>query len=174
MAKIEAGKLNLKFEPISIDEVVEDALRLMRNRAEDAGLILSSQLSATPEIEADYRALKQVLLNLISNAVKFTPRGGAITVRAEAIGAELELSIQDTGIGISRENLERLAKPFEQVETQHAKTQQGTGLGLALTKSLIEMHGGRLRIDSEPGMGTVVRVSLPFRRYPETGAAYAA
>ena len=174
MAKIEAGKLNLKFEPISIDEVVEDALRLMRNRADDAGLILSAQLSATPEVEADYRALKQVLLNLISNAVKFTPRGGAVTVRAVAIGAELELSIQDTGIGISRENLERLAKPFEQVETQHAKTQQGTGLGLALTKSLIEMHGGRLRIDSEPGMGTTVRVALPLRRRPETGAAYAA
>ncbi|HWE45126.1 MAG TPA: ATP-binding protein [Caulobacteraceae bacterium] len=173
MAKIEAGKLNLRFEFISIDEVVEDALRLMRNRAEDAGLILGSDLAATPEIEADYRALKQVLLNLISNAVKFTPRGGAVTVRAEAIGAELELSVQDTGIGISRENLERLAQPFEQVETQHAKTTQGTGLGLALTKSLIEMHGGRLRIDSEPGMGTIVRVSLPIRRRPQTDA-YAA
>jgi two-component system cell cycle sensor histidine kinase PleC len=174
MAKIEAGKLTLKFEPISLDEVVEDAMRLMRNRADEAGLLLSAELAGLPEVEADYRALKQVMLNLLSNAVKFTPRGGAVTVGARATGGEVELSVRDTGIGISRDDLNRLARPFEQVETQHAKTTQGTGLGLALTKSLIEMHGGRLQIDSEPGQGTTVRVVLPLRRRPDAGAAHAA
>jgi two-component system cell cycle sensor histidine kinase PleC len=174
MAKIEAGKLNLKFEPISIEEVAEDAIRLMRNRADDAGLTLAADVPDLPDVEADYRAVKQVLLNLISNAVKFTPRGGVITVRASVTATELELTVRDTGIGISKEDLDRLARPFEQVETQHAKTQQGTGLGLALTKSLIEMHGGRLVMESEPGMGTTVKVILPLRHGQDADAAFAA
>ncbi len=174
MAKIEAGKLTLKFEPISIEELVEDATRLMRHRANDQGLVLSSELDALPDVEADYRAVKQVLLNLISNAIKFTPRGGSITVRARSDGADLELSVCDTGIGIAKEDLDRLARPFEQVETQHAKTQLGTGLGLALTKSLIEMHNGRLEIESRPGEGTTVRVIIPLRHALDTDTAFAA
>jgi two-component system cell cycle sensor histidine kinase PleC len=102
-----------------------------------------------------------VLLNLLSNAIKFTPRGGAVRVFARAArdgeGVErVQVSVQDTGIGISREDLARLASPFEQVESQHAKTQQGTGLGLALSKALIGLHGGALEIQSEPGEGTTV------------------
>jgi two-component system cell cycle sensor histidine kinase PleC len=174
MAKIEAGKLNLHFEAVSIEEVAEDAMRLVRNRAESAGLTLAAELPALPEIQADYRAVKQILLNLLSNAVKFTPRGGRIVLRAEASADSVKLVVRDTGIGISRENLERLARPFEQVENQHSKTQQGTGLGLALTKSLIEMHDGRLHIDSEPGAGTTASVVLPRRRASGGGAAYAA
>jgi two-component system cell cycle sensor histidine kinase PleC len=169
MAKIEAGKLNLKFEPISIEDVAEDALRLMRHRADEAGLTLAAEVEGLPEIEADYRALKQILLNLISNAVKFTPSGGRVTVRARVEGSEVALQVRDTGIGISPEDLARLARPFEQVETQHAKTQQGTGLGLALTKSLIEMHGGRLDLASEPGVGTTVTVRLPLRHGQDAG-----
>jgi two-component system cell cycle sensor histidine kinase PleC len=162
MAKIEAGKLALKFEAIALEEVAEDVARLMRNRAEEAGLDLAIEVPHLPDVEADYRAVKQILLNLVSNAVKFTPRGGRVTVRARTEFDHVELSVKDTGIGISREDLDRLAKPFEQVETQHAKTQQGTGLGLALTKALIEMHGGRMVLDSEPGMGTTVAVILPM------------
>jgi two-component system cell cycle sensor histidine kinase PleC len=133
-----------------------------------------------PEVEADFRALKQVLLNLLSNAVKFTPRGGQIRVlgRAgmDASGAtRVRVGVQDTGIGISKADLERLAKPFEQVESQHAKTQQGTGLGLALTKSLIEMHGGMLEMASEPGHGTTVSFVLSARQpHAQAGAEYAA
>jgi two-component system cell cycle sensor histidine kinase PleC len=163
MAKIEAGKLTLKFEPIALEEVAEDAIRLMHNRAESAGLELTSDLPPLPDVEADYRAIKQILLNLISNAVKFTPRGGRVQVRAQLEGAMVRLSVKDSGIGISREDLERLARPFEQVETQHAKTQQGTGLGLALTKSLVEMHGGRFDLASEPGQGTTASVLIPVR-----------
>ncbi|MET0295329.1 MAG: ATP-binding protein [Phenylobacterium sp.] len=166
MSKIEAGKMNLKFEPVALDEVVEDAARLVRNRAEAAALSLSVELPGLPEVEADYRAVKQVLLNLFSNAIKFTPRGGRIRVTGEArhdgaFGERVRLTVHDTGIGIEPHDLARLATPFEQIESQHAKTQQGTGLGLALTKSLVEMHGGALDIDSTPGEGTRVSFTLP-------------
>ncbi|MFC3079870.1 ATP-binding protein [Phenylobacterium terrae] len=165
MSKIEAGKMNLKFEPIALEEVVEDAARLVRNRADAAGLSLALNLPELPEIEADYRAVKQVLLNLLSNAVKFTPRGGKIIVTAEIrrdhFGERVKVSVTDTGIGIEPHDLARLATPFEQIESQHAKTQQGTGLGLALTKSLVEMHSGVLDIQSSPGEGTKVSFTLP-------------
>ena len=165
MSKIEAGKMNLRFEPVSLEDVCRDAVRLVHNRAEATGLTLKVETPDLPEIEADYRAVKQVLLNLLSNAIKFTPRGGVVTVRAEprhdALGDQVRLSVQDTGIGIAPEDLGRLAQPFEQIETQASKTQQGTGLGLALTKSLVEMHGGMLDIQSVLGQGTTVSFTLP-------------
>ncbi|MGA0605422.1 ATP-binding protein [Phenylobacterium sp. VNQ135] len=170
MSKIEAGKMTLRFEPCSLEEIAEDALRLVRNRAESAGLTLVLDFVELPDVEADYRAIKQVLLNLLSNAIKFTPRGGRITLRADrrddALGGErVRISVQDTGIGISPEDLERLARPFEQVETQHAKTQQGTGLGLALTKAFVEMHGGLLDLKSAGiGEGATASFSLPVRQ----------
>jgi two-component system cell cycle sensor histidine kinase PleC len=169
MSKIEAGKMNLRFEPLSLDEVAEDALRLVRNRAEAAGLALRLDFDADlPEVEADYRAIKQVLLNLLSNAIKFTPRGGVVTVHAERrddpLGERVKIAVQDTGIGIPPEDLARLARPFEQIEGQHTKTQQGTGLGLALTKALVEMHGGLLDLRSAPGQGTSASFSLPVRQ----------
>ncbi|MFC4441065.1 ATP-binding protein [Caulobacter henricii] len=168
MSKIEAGKMNLKFEPLNLEDVAEDAVRLVRNRAEAAGLKLVIDFPQLPEIEADYRAVKQVLLNLLSNAIKFTPRSGSVTIRAEVrrdpLGDRLRVSVQDTGIGIAKEDLARLAKPFEQVESQLSKTTQGTGLGLALTKSLIEMHDGAMDMASTPGEGTTVSFSLPIRQ----------
>jgi len=140
----------------------------MRNRADSVGLALEVEFPELPEVEADYRALKQVLLNLLSNAVKFTPRGGKVTVLAEgrndALGERVRVTVRDTGIGIAAEDLARLAKPFEQIENQHSKTQQGTGLGLALTKSLVELHGGVLDIQSSPGQGTTVSFSIPIRQ----------
>jgi two-component system cell cycle sensor histidine kinase PleC len=164
MAKIEAGKLKLQYERVAVAEVVEDALRLMRGRAEAGGLEVTVSLQDLPRIEADPRALKQVLLNLLSNAVKFTPRGGGISIKGERIGGYVRLTVRDTGIGIAAQDLARLARPFEQVETQHAKTTQGTGLGLALTRSLIELHGGRLELASEPGRGTSAAVAMPVHR----------
>jgi two-component system cell cycle sensor histidine kinase PleC len=178
MSKIEAGKMNLRFEPVALEDVAEDALRLVRNRAEAAGLALRLDFSDLPEVEADYRAVKQVLLNLLSNAIKFTPRGGLITVRAERrddpLGERVRISVQDTGIGIPPEDLARLAQPFEQIESQHAKTRQGTGLGLALTKALVEMHGGLLDLRSAPGQGTSASFSLPVRQSSVALAAIAA
>ncbi len=168
MSKIEAGKMNLRFEAMSLEDVAEDALRLVRNRAEAAGLSLRLDFDDLPDVEADYRAIKQVLLNLLSNAIKFTPRGGLITVHAQRrddpLGERVRISVQDTGIGIPPDDLARLAQPFEQIESQHAKTQQGTGLGLALTKSLVEMHGGLLDLRSAPGQGTSATFSLPVHQ----------
>jgi two-component system cell cycle sensor histidine kinase PleC len=168
MSKIEAGKMTLRFDPVSLEEIARDALRLVRNRADTAGLALSLEFPDLPDVEADYRAVKQVLLNLLSNAVKFTPRGGRVVIKADLRddprGERVRVTVQDTGIGISAADLERLARPFEQIETQHAKTQQGTGLGLALSKSLVEMHGGLLDLKSAPGQGTAASFSLPVQQ----------
>ncbi|MBU1347853.1 MAG: PAS-domain containing protein [Alphaproteobacteria bacterium] len=168
MAKIEAGKMTLHYEPVSLTEVCEDAIRLMRGKAQDSGLTLSLRDADLPEIEADYRGLKQVMLNLISNAVKFTPEGGEITVSvAEAAPGRVRIAVADTGIGIAAEDLTRLAQPFEQVEGQHSKTTQGTGLGLSLTKALIELHEGQMLMESEPGVGTTVSFEIPTHRPQE-------
>ena len=171
MAKIEAGKLTLHYETVSLKEVVEDAARLMRGRIEEAGLKLLVDAPELPHIDADHRGLKQVILNLLSNAVKFTPEGGDIVVSLSREDDDrVRVAVTDTGIGIAAEDLGRLAKPFEQVEGQHSKTTQGTGLGLALTKSLIELHGGALTLESEPGRGTTVSFDLPIRRPGQTAA----
>jgi two-component system cell cycle sensor histidine kinase PleC len=166
MSKIEAGKMSLRFEPVHLADVIEDAVRLVHNRAEAAGLMVEIDLPDLPEVEADYRAIKQVLLNLLSNALKFTPHGGRVRVTAETsndpLGERIRVSVHDTGIGISAEDLARLARPFEQIESQHSKTQQGTGLGLALTKSLVEMHNGALELASAPGEGTTASFVLPL------------
>ncbi|WEK58320.1 MAG: ATP-binding protein [Candidatus Brevundimonas phytovorans] len=163
MAKIEAGKLTLHYEPVSLNGLCNDAIRLMRGKAMESGLTLGLVAPDAIQIEADHRGLKQVLLNLISNAVKFTPEGGAVTVTVAAQDADhVRVSVTDTGIGINAADLDRLAQPFEQVEGQHSKTTQGTGLGLALTKSLIELHRGQMTIESEPGHGTTVWFDLPI------------
>jgi len=165
MAKIEAGKLTLHYEQVSLKEVVDDAARLMRGKIEEAGLKLVVDAAALPDIDADHRGLKQVVLNLISNAVKFTPEGGDIVVSLSRLDDDrVRVAVTDTGIGIAPEDLARLARPFEQVEGQHSKTTQGTGLGLALTKSLIELHGGALLMESQPGQGTTVSFDLPIHR----------
>jgi len=170
MAKIEAGKMTLHYDKVSLKEVCEDATRLMRGKAQEAGLVLVLDAPDLPEIDADHRGMKQVMLNLISNAIKFTPEGGSITVSVAAYGGDRQkVAVSDTGIGIAPEDVARLARPFEQVEGQHSKTTQGTGLGLALTKSLIELHHGVMAIQSEPGSGTVVSFDLPNARPDETG-----
>ncbi len=173
MSKIEAGKMTLRPEPLDVLEILEDTLRLVRTRAEAGGLTLVVDAPADlPEVEADYRALKQILLNLLTNAVKFTPRGGRVEVVAARDHRFVSIAVKDTGIGIAAEDIERLARPFEQIESQHAKTQQGTGLGLALTKSLVEGHGAELSIESQPGVGTTVSFRLTaVQRQRSTAAA---
>jgi two-component system cell cycle sensor histidine kinase PleC len=125
-------------------------------------LQLTARISPELRLRADRRALKQVALNLLSNAVKFTPAGGRITVRGRATDHCITLAIADTGIGIAKDALTRLGRPFEQVESQLTKSHQGSGLGLAISKSLVELHGGRMRIRSTLGKGTLVVVRLPL------------
>ena len=168
MSKIEAGKMQLRFERLSLEELADEAARLMKPKADAVGVVISLDFPALPDVEADYRAIKQVLLNLLSNAVKYTPRDGSITIHAEArtdpTGGRICVSVRDTGIGIPQEDLQRLAQPFEQVESHLARTAPGTGLGLALTKSLIEMHSGELLLESTPGEGTTVSFMLPVHQ----------
>jgi two-component system, cell cycle sensor histidine kinase PleC len=112
---------------------------------------------------ADRRALKQIALNLLSNAVKFTPDGGSVTVQGRLRGDLVTIAISDNGIGIPKDALRKLGRPFEQVESQLTKRHQGSGLGLAIAKSLAELHGGRMRIRSVLGVGTTVVVRLPLK-----------
>jgi signal transduction histidine kinase len=117
------------------------------------------------KVRGDQRALKQILLNLMSNAVKFTQAGGKVTVSArEAAGGVVELSVADTGIGIHPAALRQVFQPFFQVDHTHTRSRSGTGLGLSITKHLVELHGGTIRIDSTPGIGTTVLVTLPAAR----------
>jgi two-component system cell cycle sensor histidine kinase PleC len=166
MAKIESGKITLTPAPLSPLEAVNSAVRLMRRRAEEKKLSLVVDAQDTPDIEADHRAVKQMLLNLLSNAIKFTEEGGVI-VRIRPVAAAngaiegVNVSVVDTGPGIPEEHLPRLGRPFEQVDMRLSRKTGGTGLGLALTKSLAEMHGGRLAIDSELGKGTIVSLYMP-------------
>ncbi|MHA6288293.1 PAS domain-containing sensor histidine kinase, partial [Maricaulis sp. CAU 1757] len=162
MSKIEAGKMQLQAEPTDVEELVEQCLRIVRGRAEEKRLRLRVDVTGLPEIEVDPRAFKQVLINLVSNAVKFTPEGGQVTLRGFLSGAGVAFQVADTGIGIAAEDLPRLGRPFEQIESQHSKSFQGSGLGLALSKSLVELHGGTLTIESTLGEGTTVSIVIPI------------
>ncbi len=162
MAKIEAGRIRLDFEDLDLDTLLAEAMRVVSTRAEDKQLDLVAKISPELGLRADRRALKQIVLNLLSNAVKFTPAGGRVTVRGRAADDCIVLAIADTGIGIAKEALARLGRPFEQVESQLTKSHQGSGLGLAIAKSLVELHGGRMRIRSTLGKGTLVVVRMPM------------
>ncbi len=161
MSKIEAGKMQLQPEPVEPAQLLEQCVRIMRARAEEKQINLVVEGQDLPAIEADPRAIKQVLLNLMSNAVKFTPEGGKVAVRTFDAADGVVIQVADTGIGIPEDDLHRVGRPFEQIENQHSKVHQGSGLGLALSKSLVEMHGGTLRIDSVLGKGTTVSFTLP-------------
>jgi two-component system cell cycle sensor histidine kinase PleC len=162
MAKIEAGRIRLDFEELELDTLLAEAMRVVSARAQDKQLELVAKISPRLGLRADRRALKQIVLNLLSNAVKFTPAGGRVTVRGRAADGCIVLAIADTGIGIAKDALARLGRPFEQVESQLTKSHQGSGLGLAIAKSLTELHGGTIRIRSAPGRGTTVLLRLPI------------
>jgi two-component system cell cycle sensor histidine kinase PleC len=162
MSKIEAGKMQLQPEPTDAGELVEQCLRIVRGRAEEKQLQLRADVGDLPEINVDPRAFKQVMINLTANAVKFTPEGGRVTIRGFLSGLGVAFQVSDTGIGIAKDDLPRLGRPFEQIESQHSKSYQGSGLGLALSKSLIELHGGSLSIDSTLGEGTTVSFVIPI------------
>ena len=163
MSKIEAGRFQLQPETVHLHELLDESLRIIKIQADDAEIIVGQKIPKTLEILADRRAIKQILLNLLSNAVKFTPAGGKIDVTAKALKDSVNIVIRDNGIGISKEALERLGQPFEQVQDQFTKDHKGSGLGLAIARSLAMLHGGALKITSEPENGTTVSVRLPMK-----------
>ncbi|MBV9992563.1 MAG: PAS domain-containing sensor histidine kinase [Alphaproteobacteria bacterium] len=174
MSKIEAGKFELGEEIFDLEEVTQAAVRFVRQPAERAGVALKVAIApAARVIFADKRAIKQVLVNLLTNGVKFTPRGGEVRVTASLDSKGVEIAVKDSGVGISAKDLERLGKPFEQVEGEHVRAKEGTGLGLALVKALASMHGGEATIESTLGVGTTVHVRLPYAAVDDKGARVA-
>jgi two-component system, cell cycle sensor histidine kinase PleC len=161
MSKIEAGRLDVEFGTVNFRNVVDEAVRLVSPRANESKVSLHIKASRVRDFHADGRALKQVLINLLANAVKFTPEGGKVTIAAVESASHITISISDTGIGIPEADLHKLGRPFEQVENQFTKSKGGSGLGLAISRSLVELHGGKLTIESTIGQGTTVRVVLP-------------
>jgi cell cycle sensor histidine kinase DivJ len=170
MSKIEAGKFELSEEVFDFTAVAEASVRFVRLMAERSGVALKTAVSPqAATIFADKRAVKQILVNLLSNGVKFTPKGGDVTVYAGLDTKGIEIAVVDTGVGIPEKDLVRLGQPFEQVEGEHVKKKEGTGLGLSLVKALAAMHGGEAVIESTLGVGTTVRVRLPFAAVGENG-----
>ena len=165
LSKIEAGKLELHEEAVTIEQAVGSALRLVQTRAQAHGLALDTALEpGMPPLWADGRLIIQMAVNLLSNAIKFTPHGGAILVSVGLVdggAGGLFLRVADSGIGIAPKDLPKVLAPFEQVDNHLTRTQSGTGLGLPLVKSLIELHGGEFDIASEPGIGTTVTLTFP-------------
>jgi signal transduction histidine kinase len=169
VSKIEAGMMSVYPSRVDPPAVVHGCCRIVRPRARDAQVELATEVTeATPFITADERMLKQIVLNLLSNAIKFTPEGGRVTIRTErGDGDWLVIAVTDTGIGIAPEDIEKVLRPFGQVESSLARRFAGTGLGLPLSKGLVELHGGMLSIASAPGTGTTVTVRLPPQPQPQ-------
>jgi len=171
-AKIEAGRRDLHEEWLSVGELIHATVRLVRERAQDRGVALAVEpADQLPRVFADQRGLKQILLNLLTNAIKFTPKGGRVTVRAEADAEGLWLEVADTGIGIAAEDVDKAMAPFGQADNWLTREHEGTGLGLALCKQLAELHGGQLALESTAGEGTRVRVHIPAERLEHRLAA---
>jgi signal transduction histidine kinase len=165
LSKAEAGKLQLAEEITDLHDILEQACRFVRLRAAEAGHQLVLNDAPMPPIVVDPLRLKQVVINLVSNAVKFTPRGGRIE-----IGAGFDqhsgfvITVSDNGIGIAPEHVDQVLEPFGQVESSFSRSHEGSGLGLPLAEKMIKLHDGTLSIDSEPGRGTIVTLTLPASR----------
>jgi two-component system, cell cycle sensor histidine kinase PleC len=164
MSKIEAGRVELELSEVEMSSMLEEVMRLVGPRAAEGQIALKFDLKNSVPVFADRRALKQVFINLISNAIKFTPEGGAVTIKSSVTSDQINVQIIDTGIGIPPRDIEKLGRPFEQVENQFTKSKGGSGLGLAISKSLLHLHGGDLSIASKEGVGTTVTVFIPIKQ----------
>jgi PAS domain S-box-containing protein len=165
ISKIERGRFELRNDVVSIGETIERCRRMVGPMALAAGVSLSADFSGSlPLIHADEVRFQEILLNLMSNAVKFTPTGGAVTISASIEAGGLVIAVKDTGIGMEESDLAVALEPFRQIDGRWNRQFAGTGLGLPLAKRLVELHGGNLAIESKPGLGTTVRIRLPSER----------
>ncbi|RKY62241.1 MAG: hypothetical protein DRP95_01840 [Candidatus Latescibacterota bacterium] len=186
LSRVEAGKVEMRIEPVSLEELVRQGLSMVQMKARNHNISLSMEVEKGLEkVPADPRMFKQILFNLLSNAVKFTPDGGKVLVTAKRVKADelpkrpeteglegewVMVSVSDTGIGIAPEDQERIWREFEQVDSDLSRRYEGTGLGLPLTKRLVELHGGRIWVESEPGKGSTFTFVLPLNREGGTQA----
>ena len=165
VSRLDAGRCELQEEVFSAADEIEETMHMVSVQAHNAQVRLKSEIApGLPLVNADRRRLRQILLNLLSNAVKFTPAGGRVTAQAFATAEGLVLKVSDTGIGIAPEHFSKVLEPFGQVDSSLARKYEGTGLGLPLTRQLVELHGGSLTLESELGLGTTVTVTLPAWR----------
>ena len=165
ISKIETGNFKLAPEPFDAAALVHSACDLMQMKADQSGIVLARDIAGDlPELVADGRACRQILINLLSNAIKFTPRGGRVTTSVYREADRMVFTVADTGVGIAEPDLPRLGDPFFQACSAYARTHEGTGLGLSVVRGLVGLHLGELRVESAPGEGTSVQVSLPLDR----------
>ncbi len=172
MSKIEAGKFTIVREPFCVAALVESCCNILRHTAEMKGLTLKVELAGNlPELLADKRACKQMLLNVISNAIKFTEAGGRVTVSAKVDDGNMVFTVSDNGIGIPEKDLPRLGNPFVQAASCYDRSHEGAGLGLSVVQGLAKLHGGALKLESTLGEGTTARIILPLVPQTEPAAA---
>lgn len=165
ISKFDAGQLELREEIVALHDTVEASTRLVEPEAKKVGVRLTAAVEPDlPKVWGDSKRLRQILLNLLSNAVRFTPDGGEVRVSAFRLEENLAMSVADTGIGIARTDIPKALERFGQIDTDLSRKYDGAGLGLPLAQHLTELHGGVLRIESEPGIGTIVTVVLPAVR----------
>ena len=164
LSKVEAGQMELSVETVSVSEMVAQVMDTIEPIAAKKKIRVSADVAGGGQLDADPSKLKQMLLNLVSNAVKFTPEGGSVSIGAQRLHEMLEISVADNGIGIAESDLGRLFTEFQQLDPGAARKQEGTGLGLALTKRLAALHGGDVRVASDLGKGSTFTLVLPLRR----------
>jgi cell cycle sensor histidine kinase DivJ len=163
MSRLETGDFEITSEPFRLDAVMAGCSELLALKAQQAGVTLACDAPpALPEIVADKRAMKQILINLISNAIKFTDGGGTVTISAQQDGQHILVTVEDNGIGIAPDDLARIGNPFFQARDSYTRKRDGTGLGLSIVKGLVNLHGGDMEIKSRPGDGTRIVVRLPI------------
>jgi two-component system phosphate regulon sensor histidine kinase PhoR len=161
LSRIESGLTQPKFAPIRIEEVVEDCLAALRPQAERKGIVLETALTqGLPPARADAERIRQVLMNIVHNAIKFTPAGGRVIISAGLDGKHLKVSVADNGVGISPADLPHVFERFYKADK--SRSSEGTGLGLAIAKHIVQAHGGRIWAESEPGKGSVFAFTLPL------------
>ena len=173
LSRIEAGRFKLDEEDIDLNETIPHCVHLVQDNADAAGVSLGCDLAPDlPPLRADGRAVKQILQNLLTNAVRYTLEQGRVRLRAQLTASgRFAISVSDTGIGMSPQEIETAFKPFEQVGSHLTRKHHGAGLGLPLTKHLAELHGGEIAVESKPGEGTTVTVSFPSWRVDQSRIA---
>ncbi|HWR26085.1 MAG TPA: PAS domain S-box protein [Methanosarcina sp.] len=163
LSKIEASKMELEIEMIAVRDIFNDTRDVTSSLALKKNISMKFDVEGELSVQADRIRLKQIIFNLVSNAIKFTPKDGSIKVLAKKEGESLRVSVADTGIGISKENQELLFQPFKQVDSSISRKYEGTGLGLVLVRKFVELHGGKIWVESEPGKGTTFLFELPLK-----------
>jgi signal transduction histidine kinase len=171
LSKVEAGRLELELGRFHLPTTLDNALILVRERATRHGITLTQTVAKeVGDIVADERKVKQILLNLLSNAVKFTPEGGQVGLTATAGDGAIRIAVSDTGIGIAPEDQAAIFEEFRQVGREDARKHEGTGLGLTLAKKFVELHGGRIWVESAVGKGSTFTFTLPVRLWPTSAS----